>query len=83
MGFLGPLLNRMSDLSIRNGFLLYKQLIRSLTDYLCPAWRSAARTHVRRLQLCGLRVTVESYVAPKRSLQCKRCQCFGHTKRNC
>jgi len=28
MGFLGPLLNRRSDLSIRNGVLLYKQLIR-------------------------------------------------------
>ena len=28
MGLLGPLLNRRSDLSIRNGVLLYKQLIR-------------------------------------------------------
>ena len=51
MGLLGPLLNRRSDLSIRNGVLLYKQLIRPLMDYACPAWRSAARTHVRRLQV--------------------------------
>jgi hypothetical protein len=48
---LGPLLNRKSDLSVRNGVLLYKQLIRPSIDYACPAWRSAARTHVRRLQV--------------------------------
>jgi hypothetical protein len=29
-------------------------------------------------ELCGLRVSVEKYVAPKGSLQCKRCQRFGH-----
>ena len=33
--------------------------------------------------LCGLRVTLETYLAPKGPLQCKRCQCFGHTQRNC
>ena len=48
---LGPLLNSKSDLSVRNGVLLYKQLIRPMMDYACPAWRSAARTHVRRLQV--------------------------------
>jgi len=48
---LGPLLNRNSDLSIRNGVLLYKQLIWPMMDYACPAWRSAARTHVWRLQV--------------------------------
>jgi len=51
MGMLGPLLNRKSDLSVRNGVLLYKQLIRPMMDYACPAWRSAARTQVRRLQV--------------------------------
>jgi hypothetical protein len=51
MGMLGPLLNRKSDLSVRNGVLLYKQLIRPLMDYVCPAWRSAARSHVRKLQV--------------------------------
>ena len=51
MGMLGPLLNSKSDLSIRNGVLLYKQLIRPMMDYACPAWRSAARSHVRRLQV--------------------------------
>ena len=34
-------------------------------------------------ELCGLRVSVESYVAPKCPLQCIRCQRFGHTQRNC
>jgi len=51
MGMLGPLLNRKSDLSVRNGVLLYKQLIRPMMDYACPTWRSAARSHVRRLQV--------------------------------
>jgi hypothetical protein len=51
MGLLGPLLNRRSELSIRNGVLLYKQLIRPMMDYACPAWRAAARSHVRRLQV--------------------------------
>jgi hypothetical protein len=32
-------------------------------------------------ELCGLRVSVETYVAPKAPLQCKRCQRFGHTQR--
>jgi hypothetical protein len=51
LGMLCPILNRKSDLSVRNGDLLYKQLIRPMMDYACPAWRSAARTHVRNLQV--------------------------------
>jgi hypothetical protein len=50
LGMLGPLLNRRSRLSVRNGVLLYKQLIRPMMDYACPIWRSAARSHVRKLQ---------------------------------
>jgi len=50
MGTQGLLLNRKSDLSVRNGVLLYKQLIRPMMDYACPAWRSVARTHVQSLQ---------------------------------
>jgi len=34
-------------------------------------------------ELCGLRVSMESYLAPKGPMQCKRCQRFGHTQRNC
>ena len=44
-------LNTKSDLSVRNGVLLYKQLIRPVMGYACPALRSAARTHVRRLEV--------------------------------
>jgi hypothetical protein len=33
--------------------------------------------------LAGLRVKVEKYNVPKWPLQCKRCQRFGHTQRNC
>ena len=39
---------------------------------------------VRNLtELCGLTVSVETFVAPKGSFQCKHCQGFGHTQRNC
>ena len=34
-------------------------------------------------ELCGMRVSEESYVTPKGPLQCKRCQRFGHTQRKC
>jgi hypothetical protein len=37
MGMLDPLINRKSDLSARNGVLLYKQLIRPMMHYACPA----------------------------------------------
>ena len=46
-----PLLNRKSDLSVSNGFLLYKELIRPMMGYACHAWRSAASTHVRKIQV--------------------------------
>jgi hypothetical protein len=39
------------DLSIRNGVLLYKQLIRPMLDYACPVCRAATRIHVRSLQV--------------------------------
>jgi len=51
MGLLSPLRNKKCDLSVRNGVLLYKQLIRPLMGYTCPARRSPALSHVRRLQV--------------------------------
>jgi len=48
---LGPLLNRKIDPSIRNGVLLYTQLIRPMMDYACPSWRSAVHSHVQRLKV--------------------------------
>jgi hypothetical protein len=47
----GPLRNRKSSLSIGNGVLLHKQLICPMMYYACPVWRSAARRHVRKLQV--------------------------------
>jgi hypothetical protein len=36
---------------VRNGVVLYKQLIRSMVDYACPIWRFAARSHAQKLQV--------------------------------
>ena len=47
----GPLLKSKSDLSVRNGVLLYKHLIRPIMNYVCLAWRSADRAQVRRVQV--------------------------------
>jgi len=43
------LLKREIDLFVGNGVLLYKLLICLMIENACPAWRSAARTVVRRL----------------------------------
>jgi hypothetical protein len=48
---LGPLRNGKSGLSVRNGVLLYKKLIRPMMDFACPAWSSAAHTHVGRVHV--------------------------------
>ena len=54
---------------------------RPLTPTSLYPWRGGLTCP--RCDLCGLRVSVESYVAPKGPLKCKRCQRFGHTQRNC
>jgi len=48
---LSPLLNKKSDFPVRKGVLLYKQLIRPVMYFACPAWRFAARSHVRKFQV--------------------------------
>jgi hypothetical protein len=50
LGVLGPLLDR-SGLSIRNGVLLFRQLIRPMMHYSYPVWSFAARWHIRKLQV--------------------------------
>jgi len=57
MGMLCPLLNR-------NGVLLYKKLIRPMFDYACPVWRSAARSHVWRLQVFQSKCLRPATIAP-------------------
>jgi hypothetical protein len=58
---------------------------RPLTSHLIVSVaRGSDVAKVRSLtELCGLRAKVETYNAPKGTLQCKRCQRFGHTQRNC
>jgi len=52
--------------------------------FIVSVARGSEVARVRSLtELCGLRVTLETYVAPKDPLQCKCCQRFGHTQRNC
>jgi len=52
-------------------------------NFIVSVARGPEVSKVRSLtELCGLRVSVESYVAAKCPLQCKRCQRFGHTQRN-
>jgi hypothetical protein len=55
-----------------------------LTPYfMLSVARGPVVSKVRSIsELYGLRVSVESYVAPKGPLQCKRCQRFVHTQRN-
>jgi hypothetical protein len=74
LGVLGSLRNRRSGLSVRNGVLLYKQLIRPMMDYACPNWRSAVRSHVRKLRVLQskcLRIAINApwYVSNRQILE--------------
>jgi hypothetical protein len=54
------------------------------THFIVSVSRGPEVSNVRSItEFFGLRVSVESYVAPKGPLQCKRCQRFGHTQLNC
>ena len=56
---------------------------RSPTPHFVVSMARGPVSKVRSLTgLCGLRVTVETYVPPKGPLHCKLCQRFGHTQRN-
>lgn len=45
-----PLLNRKSSLSVKNGTLLYKTILRPLIMYGCPIWGTAAPGTIKKLQ---------------------------------
>jgi hypothetical protein len=54
------------------------------TRFIVSVARDREVSKVRYLtELNGLRMTVETYVAPGCPLQCKHCQSFGHTQRSC
>ena len=46
-----PLLNRKSNLNVKNKLLLYKVVIRPIFMYGCPAYRDIAATNIKRLQI--------------------------------
>jgi hypothetical protein len=51
LGVLSPLLNKRNGLSIRNGLMLYRQLIRPMRYCACRVGRHATDSHLRRLQV--------------------------------
>ena len=53
-----------NNLSIKNGVLLYKQLIRPMVDYACPVWRSAARSRIKKLQVLQSKCLRIATIAP-------------------
>jgi hypothetical protein len=46
-----PFLNRIRNLDVGKGELLYKQVIRSVMDYARPIWKSAGSCHIRYLRV--------------------------------
>jgi hypothetical protein len=56
LGALGPLLNRRSGLSDRNGVLLYKQLTTLTMHYVCSNWRFSATAISGRCKFYNPRV---------------------------
>jgi hypothetical protein len=63
LGVLGSHLNR-SGLSIRNSVLVYMQLSRPIMGHACPIWRSAARSHVRKLKVLQSKCLLIPTIAP-------------------
>ena len=74
-GKLCTLPSRKSHLAVRNGVVLLKHLVCHM-DYSCPVWRSAARTHFRRLHVLKfmffalLLMTLVGYQADTRGSRC-------------
>jgi hypothetical protein len=47
-----------------SSLLLYKQFVRPMMDYVCPIWKSAARRHVRKLQVLQSKCLSIASIAP-------------------
>jgi hypothetical protein len=64
---------------------LYASKDRPLTPhFIVSVARGPGVQQVRSLsELCGLRVSVETHIAPEGPVQCKRWHLFGHMQRNC
>lgn len=48
---LSPMLSRKSRFSTPNKLLLYKQVLRPILSYACPALANTAKTHLKKLQV--------------------------------
>jgi hypothetical protein len=90
----GDVLEELGSLGIRfQGVMLLRSGRRDLDPakdspptphFVVSVARGPVVSRVRALtELCGLRFSVETYVERKGTVQCKRCQRFGHTQRNC
>jgi hypothetical protein len=64
---------------------LYASKYRHLSPHvnISVAWGLGVQKVRSFSELCGLRVSVETYVALECPVQCKQCQLFGHTQRYC
>lgn len=51
INLLYPLINRNSKLSSKNKMTLYKSIIRPILLYGCPAWSTAAKSHISKIQI--------------------------------
>lgn len=46
-----PIINRKSSLKTSYGLLIYKSILRPILTYACPAWMSASKTTLKKLQV--------------------------------
>lgn len=51
MRALYPMLARSSRLNVKNKNIIYKTMIRPIMTYAAPIWVSAAKTHIKKLQV--------------------------------
>lgn len=46
-----PLINRKSQMNIRNKLIIYKAILRPVLTYACPIFANCASTHLRQMQI--------------------------------
>ena len=85
MDMLGLLLNRKSDLSVRNGVLLYKQLIHHMMIMLAPRGGPLPAPMSGGYRCCNPSVFVLLPVPPGSTYQADGCPavCRPHLTPNC
>jgi hypothetical protein len=51
LSMLYPILNKKSSIQKKCSLLIYKQILRPILTYACPAWGKCATTHIRKIQI--------------------------------